>query len=155
VYLDEQHEYDAGTLCSVANPASTECMPSGMGRWVLLRGGEWGLGWTNRTLFTQDGSLTIRAFVSASLLELDREMPVLRAGTHYHLYRTTFNAFELNSAVIQRFDNNLVVAPGGFRHAAVQENGTVKIHSVSGNVFRPYSCVGRCAMDYRTNFVLP
>ena len=77
------------------------------------------------------------------------------AGTHYHLFRTTFNAFELNSAVIERFANNLAVATGGIRHAAVQENGTVRIHSLSENVFRPYSCFGKCAVDYRSNVNAP
>jgi len=155
VYLDEQHEYDTGTICSVANPSSTVCLSSGTSRWVWLRGGEWGFGWTNRTLFTDRGDLLIRAFVSSSRLELDESTPVLPTGTHYHLFRTTFNAFELNSAVIERFANNLAIATGGFRHAAVQENGTVRIHSLSGNVFRPYSCFGKCAVDYRSTVNAP
>src|SRR5208282_2537013 len=151
VYLDEQHEYDAGTICSVANSSSTVCLSSGTSRWVWLQGGEWGFGWANRTLFTDRGDLLIRAFVSSSLLELDENTPVLQTGTHYHLFRTTVNAFELNSAAIERFANNLAIATGGFRRAAVQENGTVRIHSLSGNVFRPYSCFGKCAVDYRSN----
>ena len=155
VYIDEQHEYDAGTICSVANPSSTVCLSSGNSRWIRLRGGEWGFGWTNRTLFTDRGNLLIRAFVSSSFLELDENTPVLPAGTHYHLFRTTFNAFELNGAVIERFANNLAIAPGGFRRAAVQENGTVRIHSLSGNVFRPYSCFGKCAVDYRSTVNVP
>ncbi len=155
IYLDEQHEYDAGTICSVANPSSKVCMLSGNSRWVWLRGGEWAFGWTNRTLITDRGNLRIRAFVSSSLLELDENAPVLAPETHYHLYRTTFNAFELNSAVIERFANNLAIATDGFRHAAVQENGTVRIHSLSGNVFRPYSCFGKCAVDYRSNVTTP
>ncbi len=155
VYIDEQHEYDAGTICSVANPSSTVCLSSGNSRWVRLRGGEWGFGWTNRKLFTDRGNLLIRAFVSSSFLELDENTPVLPAGTNYHLFRTTFNAFELNSAVIERFANNLAIAPGGFRRAAVQENGTVRIHSLSGNVFRPYSCFGKCAVDYRSTVNAP
>lgn len=155
VYIDEQHEYDAGTICSVASPSSTVCLSSGNSRWVRLRGGEWGFGWTNRTLFTDRGNLLIRAFVSSSFLELDENTPVLPAGTHYHLSRTTFNAFELNGAVIERFANNLAIAPGGFRRAAVQENGTVRIHSLSGNLFRPYSCFGKCAVDYRSNVNAP
>jgi len=155
VYIDEQHEYDAGTICSVANLTSTVCLSSGSSRWVMLRGGEWGFGWTNRTLFTDRGHFLVHAFVSSSLLELDENAPVLQAGTHYHLFRTTFNAFELNSAVIERFANNLAVATGGFRHAAVQENGTVRIHSLSENVFRPYSCFGKCAVDYRSNVNAP
>ncbi|MGB9204453.1 MAG: hypothetical protein WCB94_10855, partial [Terriglobales bacterium] len=146
VYIDEQHEYDTGTICSVATPSSTVCLSSGNSRWVRLHGGEWGFGWTNRTLITDRGNLRIRAFVSSSLLELDENAPVLAAETHYHLYRTTFNAFELNSAVIERFANNLAIAPGGFGHAAVQENGTVRIRNLSGNVFRPYSCFGKCTV---------
>lgn len=156
VYLDEQHEYDTGTICSVASPSSKVCLSSGNSRWLRLHGGEWGFGWTNRTLFTSRGSLLIHAFVSGTLLELDENAPVLPAGTAYHLYRTTFNAFELNSAVIERFANNLAVsATGGFRHAAVQENGTVRIHNLSGNVFRPYICFGKCAVDYRSNVNAP
>jgi len=155
VYVDEQHEYDTGTICSVANPSSTVCLSSGNSRWVWLRGGEWGFGWTNRTLFTDRGKFLIHAFVNGSLLELDENAPVLQAGTHYHLFRTTFNAFELNSAVIERFANNLAIATGGFRHATIQENGTVRIHSLSGNVFRPYSCLGKCTVDYRSNVNTP
>jgi hypothetical protein len=156
VYVDEQHEYDTGTICSVANPSSTVCLSSGNSRWVLLRGGEWGFGWTNRTLFTDRGNFLIRAFVSSSLLELDENAPVLQTGTHYHLFRTTFNAFELNSAVIERFANNLAISTtGAFRHAAVQENGTVRIRNLSGNVFRPYTCFGKCSIDYRSNVSAP
>jgi hypothetical protein len=69
--------------------------------------------------------------------------------------RTTYNAFELNSAVIERFANNLATATGGFRHAAVQENGTVHIRSISGNVFHPYSCSGKCPVDYRSSVTAP
>ncbi len=155
VYIDEQHDYEAGTICSVANPSSTVCMSSGESRWILLRGGEWGFGWTNRTLFTERGNLLIHAFTSATRLELDDNVPVLPAGTHYHLYRTTFNAFELNGAEIERLANNLAIASEGFRHAAVQENGTVRIHSMSGNAFRPYSCSGKCAADYRSSVTTP
>jgi hypothetical protein len=121
----------------------------------LLRGGEWGFGWTNRTLFTSKGNLHIRAFVSSSLLELDENVPALPEGTGYHLYRTTFNAFELNSAVIGRFANNLAVSADGFRHMAVQENGTVRIRNLYGNVFRPYSCSGKCTVDYRSSVTAP
>ena len=152
IYLDEQHEYDTGTVCSVANPSSKTCLSSGKSRWVWLRGGEWGFGWTNRTLFTGRGNLPIRGFVSSSLLELDDDADALPAGARYHLLRTTFNAFELNSAVIERFANNVAIsATGGFRHAAVQEDGTVRIRNLSGNVFRPYTCFGRCQVDYRSN----
>ena len=155
VYVDEQHEYDTGTICSVATPSSTVCLSSGNSRWVRLHDGEWGFGWTNRTLITDRGNLRIRAFVSSSLLELDENAPGLAAETHYHLYRTTFNAFELNNAVIERFANNLAIATDGFRHAAVQEDGTVRIRSFSGNVFRPYSCFGKCAVDYRSSVTAP
>jgi hypothetical protein len=155
VYLDEQHEYEQGTICSVARPSSPLCLTSGKSRWVLLRGGEWGFGWTNRTLFTAQGNLLIHAFVSTSLLELDEDAPALPAETHYHLYRTTFNAFELNSAVIERFANNLAISAGGYRRAAVQENGTVRIRNLSGNVFHPYSCYGKCAVDYRSTVSAP
>jgi hypothetical protein len=154
VYLDEQHDYDAGTICSVAKPSSTECLSSGNSRWVLLRGGEWGFGWTNRTLFTARSNLLIHAFVGSSLLELDDNAPALPAGTHYHLFRTTFNAFELNGAVIERFANNTAIATGGFRHAALQENGKVRIRNFSGNVFHPYSCFA-CTVDYRSNVTAP
>jgi len=156
IYVDEQHEYDTGTICSVANPSSTQCLSSGNSRWVLLSDGEWGFGWTNRTLFTGRGNFLIRAFVSNSLLELDDNAPVLQSGTRYHLFRTTFNAFELNGAVIERFANNLAIsATGAFRHAAVQENGTVRIRNLSGNVFRPYTCYGKCSIDYRSNVSAP
>ncbi len=155
VYIDEQHDYDAGTICSVASPSASACLTSGNSRWVRLHGGEWGFGWSNRTLFTDRGSLLIHAFVSTSLLELDETIPALQPGTRYHLYRTTFNAFELNSAVIERFANNLAVAPAGFRRAAVQENGTVQVRSLSGNVFQPYSCYGKCRVDYRSTLSAP
>jgi hypothetical protein len=155
VYLDDQHAYEAGTICSVAKPSSVLCLPRGSSRWVLLRGGEWGVGWTNRTLFTDHGPLLVHAFVNGSLLELDEDASALPSGTRYHLYRTTFNAFELNEATIERFANNLAISPGGFRHAAVQENGTVRIQNLSGNVFRPYSCVGKCAVDYRSTVSAP
>jgi hypothetical protein len=155
VYLDEQHEYDSGTICSVENPSSTVCLSSGTSRWILLHGGEWGFGWHNRTLYTDRHNLLIRAFINSSRLELDDNAPVLPVGTHYHLYRTTFNAFELNSATIERFANNLAISAGGFRRAAVQENGTVRIHNLSGNVFRPYSCYGKCLVDYRSSASAP
>ncbi|MGB8890299.1 MAG: hypothetical protein WCC87_26475 [Candidatus Korobacteraceae bacterium] len=152
LYIDEQHEYDAGTVCSVANPSSRTCLSSGKSRWIWVRGGEWGFGWTNRVLLTDRGNLFIRAFVTSSLLELDDEADALPAGTHYHLSRTTSHAFELNSAVIERFANNVAIATtGSFRNATVQESGTVRIRSLSGNVFRPYSCLGKCAVDYRSN----
>ncbi len=165
VYLDEQHAYNTGTVCSVANPVSKICLAlldgrlenHASSRWVLLSGGEWGFGWSNRilSLDSDHRSLPIRAFHSSSLLELDEDAPLLQPRTHYHLFRTTYNAFELNSAVIERFANNLVVSPGGFRHAAVQENGTVRIRNLSGNVFHPYSCTGKCALDYRSNVSPP
>ena len=156
IYIDEQHEYEAGTICSVAKPLSKACLSSGKSRWVLLRGGDWGFGWTNRTLFTERGDLPIRAFVNSSLLELDDDTDALPGGTRYHLLRTTFNAFELNSAVIERFANNVAISTtGGFRNAAVQENGTVRIRNLSGNMFRPYKCSGKCAVDYRTNLTAP
>jgi hypothetical protein len=159
VYLDDQHEYDSGTVCSVENPSSAVCLSSGTNRgtsrWILLRGGEWGFGWTNRTLYTDGHNLLIRAFVSNSVLELDDNAPALPAGTRYHLYRTTFNAFELNGATIERLANNMAISAGGFRHAAVQENDTVRIHNLSGNVFRPYSCSGSCALDYRSTVSAP
>lgn len=155
VYLDEQHAYDAGTICSVASPSSSECLSSGNSQWIRLRGGQWGFGWTNRTLFTDRGDFLIRAFVSDTLLELDEDTTAVPTGTHYHLYRTTFNAFELNSAVIERFANNLAISDGGFRHVAIQENGAVRIRSLYGNVFRPYSCSGKCAVDYRSNIASP
>jgi hypothetical protein len=120
-----------------------------------LRGGEWGFGWTNRTLFTDRGNLLVRGFLSAFLLELDEDAPVLPPGTRYHLYRTTFNAFELNSCTIERFANNLAISTGGFRGAAVQENGTVRIRNLSGNVLRPYSCFGKCAVDHRSTVSAP
>jgi hypothetical protein len=151
VYLDEQHEYHAGTICSVANSSSTVCLSSGASRWVRLQGGQWGFGWTNRTLFTEHGKFLIHAFVSSSVLELEEKATLLPAASPYHLFRSTFNAFELNNAVIERFANNLASASEGFRHAAVQENGTVRIHSISGNVFHPYSCFGKCAVDYRSS----
>lgn len=156
LYLDEQHEYDAGTVCSVAEPTSGNCLASGRSRWVMLRGGDWRLGWTNRRLFTGRGNLIIRAFVNSTLLELDEDAPVLPAGTRYQLRRTTFNAFELNNAVIGRFVNNAAIATTGpFQHATVQENGAVRINQLSGNVFRPYKCYGKCTVDYRSAVSAP
>jgi hypothetical protein len=155
VYLDDQHAYDTGTICSIAKPSSPLCMLSGKSRWVLLRDGEWGFGWTNRTLFTDQGNLLIRAFLSNSLLELDEDTPALPPGIHYHLYPTTFNAFELNSCTIERFANNLAISAAGFRHGAIQENGTVRIRNLSGSVFHPYSCFGKCAVDYRATVSTP
>ena len=105
-YLEDQHEYAAGMICSAAKSTATTCMPSGRSRWIILRGGEWGFGWTNRTLFTSRGNLPIRAFASSSLIELDDDIDALPPSTPYHLYRTTFNAFELNGATIRRFANN-------------------------------------------------
>jgi hypothetical protein len=155
IYIDEQHDYDAGTICSVATSSSAKCLSSGASRWISLHGGEWGLDWSNRTLFTARGNFLIRAFAGPSLLELDEDAPALPAETHYHLYRTTFNAFELNGAVIERFSNNSVISAGGFRHAAIQEDGQVRVRSLSGNVFHPYSCVGKCAIDYRSTVSQP
>ncbi len=152
IYVDEQHEYDAGTVCSVEKPSSTACMSSGKSRWVMLRRGEWGFGWTNRVLFTGRGNRVIRAFVNNALLELDDDDEVLPAGTQYHLYRTTYDAFQLNSVAIERFSNNVAIATTGtFRNAAIAETGKVTIRSMSGNVFRPYKCVGSCTIDYRGN----
>jgi hypothetical protein len=118
------------------------------------------MGWTNRTLFTERGNFLIHAFVSSSLVELEenapeKNAPIFPEGTHYHLYHTAFNGFELNGAVIERFANNMVIATAGFRHAAVQEDGTVRIRALSGNVFHPYSCYGKCAIDYRSNVTVP
>lgn len=156
IYIDDQHEYDTGTICSMANPTSTSCLGSGRSRWILLRGGEWGFGWSNRTLFTGRGNLPIRAFVSSSVLELDDNIDALQPGTPYHLFRTTFNAFELNGATIRRFANNFALsATGPFNHAAIQEDGTVRIDSLSGNIFRPYKCFGKCAVDYRSSESAP
>jgi len=28
LYIDEQHEYDSGTICSVASPSSSTCLSS-------------------------------------------------------------------------------------------------------------------------------
>ena len=149
LYLDEQHEYDAGTVCSVDRPSSTVCMSSGKSRWAMLRGGEWGFGWSNRVLFTDRGNLNIRAFVNKSAIELDDDVDALPAGTRYHLYRTTYNAFQLNAATIERFANNVGISTTGpFRNAAIEENGKVTIQSLSGNVFQPYKCAGACAISY-------
>ncbi len=154
LYIDEQHDYDAGTICSVAGPSSNVCLTSGKSRWVVPKGGEWGGGWTNRTLFTERGDLLIRAFVQNSLMELENDVPYIPPGTRYHLYRTTYNAFELNGASIGRFANNFAISEsGGFRHAAVQENGKVRIDSLYGNVFLPYRCVGTCSNDYDSHAI--
>jgi len=156
LYLDEQHEYDSGTVCSVANPRSTECLSAGRSRWVLLRGGQWGFGWSNRVLFTGRGNLDIRAFVNSNLLELDQDADSLPAGTRYHLYRTTYEAFQLNSAVIDRFANNVAISTTGpYRNATLEETGKVVIRSLEGNVFRPYKCAGSCTIDYRTTLIGP
>jgi hypothetical protein len=149
IYLDEQHEYDTGTICSVAKPSSTECLNSGKSRWVLLRGGEWGFGWTNRLLFTDRSNLIIRAFVNGSLLELTDDAAALLPGSHYHLYRTTYNAFQFNSATIERFANNTAISTTGpFRNATIEETGKVIIHHLSGNLFQPFKCSGPCSTDY-------
>ena len=156
IYIDDQHMYDEGTICSAANSTSTACLPSGRSRWILLRGGEWGFGWSNRTLFTGRGNLPIRAFVSSTLIELDSDVDALPPGTHYHLYRTTFNAFELDAATIRRFANNFALsATGPFNHAAIQEDGTVRIDSLAGNVFRPYKCYGKCVVNYQSSVSAP
>ena len=42
-----------------------------------------------------------------------------------------------------------------FRNAAVQEDGTVHIRVLYGNVFDPYKCVGKCAVNYRTGVEAP
>lgn len=156
IYLDEQHEYDGGTVCSVAKPSSTECLSSGKSRWVLLRGGEWGFGWSNRVLFTAHGNYDIRGFVNGNLLELDDDADILPAGTRYHLYRTTYDAFQLNSAVIDRFANNVAISTTGpFRDAALQETGKVVIRTLQNNLFRPYKCSANCSVDYRSNVLGP
>ena len=155
LYLDEQHDYDGGTVCSIARPESQTCLASGSSRWVRLSGGAWGFGWINRTLFTQRDNLTIHAFVSQSLIELDHDSAALPAGTKYRLSSTSFNGFELNKATIGRFANNTAMSAAGFRNAAIQEDGTVHIRSLYGNVFQPYKCVGRCAVDYRTSVEAP
>jgi len=149
IYIDDQHDYSAGTICSVASLTSQSCMTSGRSRWVRVRGGEWGFGWGNRTLFLERGSEPIRAFPTSHVLELDDEMDVLPAGTIYHLSRTTFNGFEINAATIDRFADNVAISgSGSFNHAAIQEDGTVTIRNLSGNVFHPYKCYGRCALNY-------
>jgi hypothetical protein len=155
LYLDEQHDYDGGTICSVASPSSQTCMASGSSRWIRLNGGAWAFGWTNRTLFTQPGNLTIHAFVSESLIELDHDIATLSAGTKYQLHSTTFNGFELNAATIGRFANNTAMSAAGFRNAAIQEDGTVRIRGLYGNVFQPYKCVGKCAVNYSTSMAAP
>ncbi len=156
IYIDDQHEYAGGTICSAAKSTSTTCMPAGRSRWIILSGGQWGFGWTNRTLFTSRGNLPIRAFASSSLIELDNDVDALPPGTPYHLYRTTFNAFELNAATIRRFANNFALsATGPFNHAAIQEDGTVRVDSLSGNVFRPYRCFGKCAINYQSSASAP
>lgn len=154
LYIDEQHDYDTGTICSVAGPSSSACLTAGKSRWIRVQGGAWGTGWTNRTLFTGRGDLLIRAFPENTRVELEDDAPFVPAGTRYHLNRTTYNAFELNAATIVRFANNLAIsANGGFRHAAIQEDGAVRIESLFGNVFRPYSCVGTCTNDYASRAI--
>jgi hypothetical protein len=156
IYIDEQHEYDAGTVCSVEKPSSTACLSSGKSRWVLLRDGEWGFGWTNRVLFTERGNRDIRAFVNATLLELDDDADALPQGTHYHLMRTTYDAFQLNGAQIERFADNVAIATTGpFRNAAIEESGKIIIRSLSGNIFRPYKCAGTCFGDYQGTAARP
>ena len=149
VYLDEQHEYDSGTVCSVAQPSSTECLGSGKSRWIMLRGGQWGFGWTNRVLFTERGKFLIRGFVNNALLELDDDDDALPAGTPYHLYRTTYTAFQLNGATIDNFANNVAQsATGPFRNATIEETGKVVVRHLSDNLFQPYKCAGPCSTDY-------
>jgi hypothetical protein len=149
LYIDDQHDYDTGTICSVASPSSTACLTSGASRWLYLRDGQWAADWTNRTIFTDSKIFLIRSFLGPSLAELDDDIAALPGATRYRLQRSTFNAFELNGALIGRFSTNFAIAPGGYRHAAVQEDGVVRIRSLSGNVFQPYSCSGKCAIDYR------
>ena len=148
-YIDDQQEYSAGTVCSVASPAATTCLPSGPSRWVRVQGGEWGFGWGNRTLFTTRGNYPIRSFVNNNVLEVDKAVDSLPVGTTYHLSRTTFNAYELDGVTIERFANNVAIATtGAFNHAAVQEDGAVVIKDLSGNSFRPYKCFGKCVNHY-------
>ncbi len=156
LYIDEQHEYDAGTVCSVPTPTSTTCLTSGNSRWVMLRDGQWGFGWTNRVLFTSSGNLNIRAFVNSNLLELDDDSPALAAGTHYQLYRTTYDAFQLNRAEIERFANNVAISTTGpYRNAAVEQTGNTVVKNLRGNFFRPYNCAGSCTVDYRSDLTAP
>jgi hypothetical protein len=116
----------------------------------MLQDAKWQIGWTNRTLFTEHGEYRIRAFVNSSLLELDADAAAIPPGTRFHLYRTTFNGFELNGAHIERFSNNAAISSeGAFRRAAVQEDGEVEFGEVRGNLFRPNVCWGRCRTDYR------
>jgi hypothetical protein len=155
-YIDDQQQYDAGAICSIPNALSTQCLASGRSRWILLKGGQWGFGWSNRTLFTGSRKLLIRGFVSNSVLELDDNTDVLPAGTEYHLYRTTFNAFELNGATIDRFSSNMALSTTGpFNHAAVQEDGSVRIDSLSGNTMHPYKCYGKCTNNYQGPLTTP
>jgi hypothetical protein len=150
VYIDAQHDFGAGVICSVAKPTATLCQTSGQSRWVMLQDAKWQIGWTNRTLFTEHGDYRIRAFVNSSLLELDEDAAVIPPGTPFHLYRTTFNAFELNGAHIERFSNNEAISTeGAFRHAAIQEDGDVQFGEVRSNLLRPNVCDGRCRADYQ------
>ncbi|MFZ0794267.1 MAG: hypothetical protein WAM65_10875, partial [Candidatus Korobacteraceae bacterium] len=65
---------------------------------------------------------------------------------------TTFTAFELNATTIRRFANNFALSvTGPFNHAAIQEDGALRIDSLSGNVFRPYRCFGKCAVNYQSS----
>ncbi len=132
LYLDEQHDYDAGTICSVAETvidgvcaAAHAAKPLGpaagrrMGLWLdqshpLHR---------PRQLPHPRLCQQFRAGVGENAgIRTPRSCPQEPTIT---CIARTFNAFELNSATIERFANNLAVATGGFRHAAVQENGTV------------------------------
>jgi hypothetical protein len=149
-YIDDQREYSGGTICSAPSADATDCSTSGNSRWILLKGGEWGRDWVNRTLYTNRGNFLIRAFTSNSTLELEDDIDPLPQATAYHLYVTTFSAFALFNAKIDRFANNLADAPyGSFRSAAIQEAGTINIGSMSGNEFTPYTCRGTCSVDYR------
>jgi hypothetical protein len=149
VYVDAQHDFEAGVICSVAKPAATLCQTSGQSRWIMLQDAKWQIGWTNRTLFTEHKEYRIRAFVNSSLLELDEDAAVIPPGTKFHLYRTTFNGFELNAAHIERFSNNAAISSeGAFRHAAIQEDGDVEFGEVRGNLLRPNVCFGRCRVEY-------
>ena len=78
MYIDEQHEYETGTICSVANPSSKAVCrrETAAGSGCTAANGVLA-GPTVRS-YTDQGNLPIRAFVSSTLLELDDNVAAIR-----------------------------------------------------------------------------
>lgn len=150
VVVDGQANYSTGQICTTVRPATSvsataRSVPSacstGTGKFVLLTGGNWGISWTNRTLYVNSTQLLIRRFLSPTELEL--ESPALvPAGSSYQLYSTTAFAFQLYTN-INSLSFNAGSSIQGWRGAAIVQqnaNGIITVNSWEGNQFSPYSC---------------